>query len=518
MKNFSRALSAFILSLLLIFTFTITAYAAENTNIDYADFFEQAMTVPIKEEEVYIGRLRELFAADNDSFLDALAEMDDDTITLIVFMWIDGMTYDEISDLREIVNNVYEDSRYARIVAAFDDQIGLMQYIDMMEPYMQYENPDTSFSIPFLRRFIDLNIQNKTFDTDEAFNQMLASAYESDPAVVAEILSDYSQTEIETLAKCVAADYVKSRRSSPDISSIVKSTDNISIVNLIQNEIHGALNPEIESGFIEIEPPTANIMSTCIPTIGTMRYTTSPLMVGQSEILSITFNESSNISYARQWYVEIYQVKNSTYTLLKAQTIGISPGAVTTTLNFNISFSSPGTFYTHVKVYSEKGGTLLTSRTSTSTDTVDYYWYINVNFSTDRSQYGTLQLRNSSGSILLTADCLGRSAQGLPATEINGHTPTGSYRGVLRGPDDDSETYGPYKFVKMTGYAGQIVNECSARSGILIHGGRSQSTLQPTDGCIRVFNDVQSGIQEEIERLTSNGYNTTGYVFVTESS
>ena len=239
MKKTVRELSAFIFSLLLISAFTITAYAAENTNIDYADFFEQAMTVPIKEEEAYIGRLRELFAADDDSFLDALAGMDDDTITLIVYMWIDGMTYDEICDLREIVNNADEDSRYARIVAAFDEQIGLMQYIDMMEPYMQYENPDASFSVPILRRFIDLNIQNKTYDTDEAFNQILASAYESDPAVVAEILCDYPDQEIENLAKCIAADFKKQNKVSPGITLNDYDPEIQDILTLIQSEIEG---------------------------------------------------------------------------------------------------------------------------------------------------------------------------------------------------------------------------------------------------------------------------------------
>ena len=238
-------MSAFIFSLLLIFAFTITTYATENTNIDYADFFEQAMTVPIKEEEAYIGRLRELFAADDDAFLDALAEMDDDTITLIVFMWIDGMTYDEICDLREIVNNADEDSRYARIVAAFDEQIGLMQHIDMMEPYMQYENPDTSFSIPFLKRFIDLNIQNKTSDTDEAFNQILASAYESDPAVVAEIFCDYPDQEIENLAKCIAADFNKQNKVAPAINLNDFDPALREILTLIQSEIDGIVTTDV---------------------------------------------------------------------------------------------------------------------------------------------------------------------------------------------------------------------------------------------------------------------------------
>ena len=517
MKHILRALSTIILSLLLIFTFTITTYATDNNDIDYADFFEQAMTVPVKEEEAYIARLEELFAADETAFLDALAEMDKDTIEVVIFTWTTGKSYDEICDLRDYVMNADKDSKYAPIVTALNGEIGLMQYIDIMEPYMQYENPDTPFSVPLLRRFIDLNIENETFDTDEAFNEMLASAYEFSPSIIAEIFSDYSQAEIESLAKCIAADYAKNGNALPNIGNNLLSTENVDIINLIQDEINNAINPEIDSTNIELQPPTAEIMSTCVPSIGAMVYTDPPLMVGQSEPLSITFTENNYIAYARQWYIEIYQVVGSTYTLRKAQTIGISPGAVTTTLNFNLIFPSASTFYTHVKVYDIEGGTLLTSRTGAYTDTVANYWYINISFSKDRDQYGTLQLRKSDGTSLLSEDCLGKSARGLAATEINGHTPTGSYRGYLKGPDGDTEAYGPYKFVKMEGYAGQIVEECSARSGILIHGGRSQEVLEPTDGCIRVFNSVQLAIQNAIQDLVNSGHQSTGYVFVTES-
>lgn len=244
MKNILRALSIIIVSLSFTFAFTITTYATENNSVDYVDFFEQAMTVPVKEEEAYIARLEELFAADKAAFLDALAGMDKNTIEVVVFTWSTGKTYDEICDLRDIVMNADKDSKYAPIVAALNSEIGLMQYIDIMEPYMQYENPDTPFSVPLLRRFIDLNIENETFDTDEEFNQMLALAYEASPVTIAEILCGYTAPNIENLAKCIAADCRKYNRSIPSPGYDDQPEEIAEIIRIIQSKIHNAVNTQ----------------------------------------------------------------------------------------------------------------------------------------------------------------------------------------------------------------------------------------------------------------------------------
>lgn len=218
--------------------------ATEPESIDYKNIFDQAMTLPIKEEEAYIAKLEELFISDKTAFLDALAEMDKSTIEVVIFTWNTGKTYEEICHLRDVVLNADEDSKYAAIVAALNNEIGLMQYIDIMDPYMQYDNPDSPFSIPLLMRFIDLNIENYTLDHDEGFNQMLASAYEASPVIVAEILCNYSEQEVNNLAKCIAADYKKCSRSIPSPSYDEQPEDIAHIIRTIQYEIHNTVNSQ----------------------------------------------------------------------------------------------------------------------------------------------------------------------------------------------------------------------------------------------------------------------------------
>lgn len=92
----------------------------------------------------------------------------------------------------------------------------------------------------------------------------------------------------------------------------------------------------------------------------------------------------------------------------------------------------------------------------------------------------------------------------------------GAYTGVLGNVQTDTAAYGPYKVVKLTGKNNAYV---PPRSGIWIHGGRSQTTLQPTNGCVRVFNADQLKIQDKITTMTSaaNGHYQTGNVTITES-
>lgn len=516
MKTFFRSFSILALCVALTFVFANHASASETEEVDYAALFAQAQSVTPDTTREYVDALNEAFEANQIAFLDALSDENDHMVSYIVFHWTSGKSIEEIYELRDIVKGIDTYSEYDSIVTALTDEIDVQEYALMMEPYMQYEDFDAPFSVPILRRFIDLNIANETFDTDEAFNHVLATAYETSPTIVAEILCDYSQTDIETLAKCLAADFVKLGKGVPAVEYNLTNESNLDIINLIQEEITNSLNSQLTTETISLEPPTAEIMSTYVPTIGVMNYITAPLVVGQSETLSITFSESS-IAYTRQWYVEIYQVVGSTHTLIKAQTIGISPGATSATLNFNLSFTEGCTFYTHVKVYSAQGDTLLASRTGAYPDTVTAYWYIYVDLPSNRNNYGTLRLYDANGQKYLDTVCLGRSASGANQDVFHGNTPTGIYEGWLGPIQEDRAGYGPYQVVMTEGIAGNIYEYKDKRSGIWIHGGRDQSVLQPTNGCVRVFEVDQYSIQEILTSLTtSGGHNTRGYVYISD--
>ena len=429
MKIFFRSFSIFALCVALTFVFANHASASETEEVDYASLFAQAQSVTPETTEEYVYDLNKAFTTNQTAFLDALSCNDKGLVSHVIYYLVSGKTLDEIYDLRDFVFTNIGGSEYNDIISALNEQISVREYALTTEHYLQYENPDAPFSVANIKRLIDLNIANETYDTDEEFNHIIAMAYEASPLIFADMISTYTHAEIGSLARCISADYAKFDKPAPSITCEPSSIDNMDIINLIQEEIKGTVNHQISTDVITLAP-SADLMATYVPTIGAMIYKTDPLIVGESATLSITFTENSNIAAVRQWYVEIYQVIGSTYTLKKAQTIGISPGATSATLNFNLSFANPSTFYTHVKVYSAQGGTLLASRTGAYPDTVYYRWRISIALNSNRNLLGTLYLYDASGNLVFQASCLGRSASNASELDFEGNTPTGLYRVV----------------------------------------------------------------------------------------
>ncbi len=232
--------------------------------------------------------------------------------------------------------------------------------------------------------------------------------------------------------------------------------------------------------------------------------------------------------------------------------MSISAGSRSATKTFAMTTYETGVLYTKVKVYSSNGGSLLASRTGQSADTFTGTWRIQIDLYTSRNRQGDLGLYNASGDLQLHAVCLGRSASNASESVTNGNTPRGNYTGYLDGPKPTSEqaAYGPYKYVRLTpkfsttrsgflipngntprgNYTGYLdgpkpTSEQAAygpykyvrltpkfsttRSGFLIRGGRSQTTLTPTNGCVRVFNADQKKIQDRLTTLVNSKYHHT---------
>ena len=112
-------------------------------------------------------------------------------------------------------------------------------------------------------------------------------------------------------------------------------------------------------------------------------------------------------------------------------------------------------------------------------------------------------------------DSLYKSVSEASMGTTKGNTPVGNNYGVLYPVSSDTDAYGPYKRVLLTAMPS---HPYSNRPEIMIHGGRSQTSLQPTHGCIRVFNSDQLLIQNKLETLMlpANGHNSTGTVIVSE--
>jgi peptidoglycan hydrolase-like protein with peptidoglycan-binding domain len=139
-------------------------------------------------------------------------------------------------------------------------------------------------------------------------------------------------------------------------------------------------------------------------------------------------------------------------------------------------------------------------------------WSIKIELPKDRTKTGVLYLYDSAGAIIQKSDCYGKSAYNKEMWEYQGNTPTGTYTGQL-GPvqTNNVTSYGPYQVVMLTGgdYA-------SARSGIWIHGGQSQTKLSATLGCVRIFNADQKLLQDNIKKLIASGYKPVGKVQIIE--
>ena len=105
------------------------------------------------------------------------------------------------------------------------------------------------------------------------------------------------------------------------------------------------------------------------PTIGPIIYTSSPLKIGESEKLNVTFTE--NTSQAERTYlIKIYCIQKGKYHLKATKKISIPSNSESVTHTFNIKFNKPGSYETNVKVYNFDGSILLAERTGKYPDKV----------------------------------------------------------------------------------------------------------------------------------------------------
>mgnify|MGYP003658234962 CR=1 FL=1 len=120
----------------------------------------------------------------------------------------------------------------------------------------------------------------------------------------------------------------------------------------------------------------------------------------------------------------------------------------------------------------------------------------------DRAQYGALMIVSDDETpVLGPVACLGKG--GRSKTALSGNwklkgmdTPTGEYQGTLAAWTPE-ETYGPHRVLKLDAVAGNALEaEKLGRSGLAIHGGRDQSILWSTEGCVRVFDRDMFKINE----------------------
>jgi hypothetical protein len=257
-------------------------------------------------------------------------------------------------------------------------------------------------------------------------------------------------------------------------------------------------------------------------TIGPMNYTSAPLVVGEQETLTFSLSDSGGGTH-RDYRVEWYGVRGSAAYLKSAKTVTLASGQSSTAVSFLGPFTSTGSLYTLVKVYSSSDGTLLAQRQSAYTNTVYGYWTISIQLPKSRLAKGSLTLFNAEGTATIKAECLGLSQYRDTTTmyQTNGNTPTGIYTGRLDGPYTPTRSYGPYQVINMAAVSGAA--KTSGRSGIWIHGGdpgvSSVAAIYPlrmTNGCVRISNADQLRLQNMITDLVANCHYSTGTIYIND--
>lgn len=245
------------------------------------------------------------------------------------------------------------------------------------------------------------------------------------------------------------------------------------------------------------------------------------------------YGETVKINRAIKWQTSLSGLSPNTNYVVElwvrhvGSTTNNKKGSVSVRTNSNgkasvsqqVTFSSPGEIETTIKVY--KGSTLVAERTGGSPDMVYARWSINL--ALNSNHLGTLYFYYASGAQAHHCDAKGKSGKGYTWDKEYGHTPPGDYYGETGGPSKDTEKYGPNKFIRMKGnqdpgYENLYVDGdyvTRGRSGLLIHGGRDQTSLWNTEGCVRIFDKDAKKITGLMDSWRSAGYHQFGRIKIT---
>ena len=522
------------LTVIMMFMCLGLSNAVASSSVDYQGLFSKSSTVDGAYADQLSIDLGKALNADAKLFINALSEQSDDLINKVSELIVYDASFNDLTKFEETVINFKngklsdKEVKVLNVILNHINKINADIKASQSLPKVD-ELKAPAFDSETILNFIKLN--KSLNDVDEEFYETLGNAYRLDSKLFAKTIAILSDDDIKAVSKYVAYDCIKKSKKKANLnnSQIMLSDKENSVLISIDSEISNVKNADLKN-FISVSQTVYKAstvispMSTQVPTIGTMTYTTAPLKVGDSENLNVTYSESSSTSTTRTYWTQVYCIRNGTAYLKASKTITISAGYSSTTASYPMTFSSQGPVYTLVKVYSYQGGSLLNSRQGANPDTVTGKWKISVSLPTNRNYKGTLTLYAADGTQQQSNECLGRSASNASMTTYLGNTPTGEYTGYLYGPMTDTAAYGVYKVVNMTGVSGVIIS--SGRSGIWIHGGRypysdTSATwypLSPTNGCVRISPTNQQALQNKITTLTSStGYHeTTGKISITQ--
>lgn len=492
----------------------VSAFAANNSAKSTDSLMKSVVSANEAESEGISYELYQQFTDNTANFLHEFASQSENVQQIVAQFIVWENAYDT-KDLSQYLSNTDNLSKEQKQTADMLLEYWVEHQTQPADDTADDESsmtPVPKFDTEVIRGFIDQNLTVSDPYADEEFCKIVAQAYAADPVAFGEMISDLDDAKIERIGQQISY-AVTNQLCDITLPSVSENANASTALRIVSNAIQQAEPQQrADVGGEDNAPFRASPRSTYTPSIGTISYSGS-LEVGKTATLSVTISETAHSSVARSYYVVAMcsHSKDGTYYKKAAGSVSIPAGSTSAKKNLSVSMSEPGSVYTKILVYSSSGGTLLTSCIGTYPDTVKGYWRIQINLNSS-SRAGYLGLYNASGTQLLYLPCLGKSESNAAENVYYGNTPRGNYYGYLGGPDSNTYSYGPYKYVVLEGNNNPLVP--SVRDGIWIHGRDPAPSggLRVTRGCVRVSNSNQLSIQNNITSLVNGGHYTRGNV------
>lgn len=513
-KRWIFLLLLFIPLLLLMTPASASAEETEMTRL--GTLFQKAGKTDGAYTEMYALELVEAFEKNSAVFVQQLsqeAEQTQQEVTLLLTNEICWASAERKAKLREKLTALRVDAN-EEVVAVLDCVERNIKSWEEQRKQEQISTPPPQIRADGFHR--ETILKHITFHLDsmgrdDAFYTLLADAYAADPELLAELISAYTPTQIDYLAKGVAKGFTINKKTVP---TLISDAEHYDIVQQIERHIADEAILESKAEL----PAGKNVIgnggdsrSLSVPSVDMIMFSSDPLNTGDTETMRVVVSESFYTNSSRSYYMEIYQRSAFGTVFRTGKSFVIPPGVTELPVIVDLTFTEAGPCQVIIKVYSSAGGTLLTTRYSESYTVVED-WHITVSLPVNRAYTGVLTLYKANGTLLHTGICLGKSAYGYPMSQINGDTPTGGYTGYLYTHWSSTYSYGPYQVVNMQGQSG-LIAEYGHRSDIWIHGGDPSTDttsasypLRPTYGCVRVTNNMQFDLECTITDLVLDGY------------
>lgn len=507
-KKLSKILAIFLTVMLMVSGASATEIEKETVNAKNSAtqniLIRNAVNAALEADGIEAERCNEVvlnvFQEDVSSFLNVFQSYTEEEQNRILWIIAESAVLSESDEFLYILSSFdEEDVVYKKLVENYESIIDLINSISNESP-IEAPQYDTDTIILLASAYLE----NQETENMELMTH-LAKAYYAEPTIMADaFVQKFNNMERQQLATGIVRAYAQTENNELHAIAEIRSS--------FQEELAQALKEQDKMG-VEHIAPRATVYT---PTITSFSYS-GTIEVGKPTKLTIKLTETAGTSTARSYTVKIYCTRNGTEYQKSSVNMTIPKNSTTSTKDVTYTFSHPGTFTTRVAVYS--GTNLLVEREGRSPDVSYGNWKTVCTFQEDRTKYGVFALYNAAGELQETGDCLGLSVKNIDENLPYGNTPCGTYTGCLIGPITENPTsYGPYKCVDADAVNVPCINNGVRKNGMWIHGGRSQTKLQPTEGCVRVFDADMLDIQNSIETMTraENGHYRVGNVIYQE--